>query len=95
MHLSRVYYVKFTLYVTHLSENIYVVAENPEERPICNVNGKIYKDGEYFNVESDPDLNCVCQEGYKGKDDFMYYFQLFRIFQYINYFALTVLYKIY
>ncbi|KAL6429458.1 hypothetical protein ACFW04_008251 [Cataglyphis niger] len=45
-----------------------ICPESPEERPTCNVNGKIYKDGEYFNVENDPDLNCVCQEGYQGKN---------------------------
>ncbi|XP_025269544.1 kielin/chordin-like protein [Camponotus floridanus] len=44
------------------------ICQSPEERPTCNVNGKIYKDGEYFNVESDPDLNCICQEGYKGEN---------------------------
>ncbi|XP_029659621.1 kielin/chordin-like protein [Formica exsecta] len=45
-----------------------ICPESPEERPTCNVNGRIYKDGEYFNVENDPELNCVCQEGYKGEN---------------------------
>ncbi|XP_072763965.1 uncharacterized protein [Anoplolepis gracilipes] len=45
-----------------------ICPENLGERPTCNVNGKIYQDGEYFKVESDPDLNCVCQEGYQGEN---------------------------
>lgn len=43
------------------------LAEYPEDRPICNVNGTIYRDGEYFDVPNEPDLTCICQKGYKGK----------------------------
>jgi len=45
-----------------------VCPENSRDRAICNVNGKEYRDGEYFKVESEPDLNCVCQPGYEGKN---------------------------
>ncbi|KAL0132317.1 hypothetical protein PUN28_000241 [Cardiocondyla obscurior] len=45
-----------------------ICPENPEDRAICNVSGTVYKDGEYFNVEGEPDLNCVCQPGYEGKN---------------------------
>ncbi|XP_012539782.2 kielin/chordin-like protein isoform X1 [Monomorium pharaonis] len=45
-----------------------VCPEKPEDRAICNVNGKEYKDGEYFTIENEPDLNCVCQPGYEGQN---------------------------
>ncbi|XP_011167651.2 uncharacterized protein LOC105201361 [Solenopsis invicta] len=45
-----------------------VCPENPEDRAICNVDGKIYRDGEFFAVEGEPDLRCVCQPGYKGNN---------------------------
>ncbi|XP_011641422.1 uncharacterized protein LOC105429889 [Pogonomyrmex barbatus] len=45
-----------------------VCPEKPEDRAICNVDGKEYKDGEYFTVESDPDLSCICQPGYEGQN---------------------------
>ena len=44
----------------------FVSAEIPEDRAKCNVNGKIYRDGDWFLAEEDPNLSCVCQEGYKG-----------------------------
>lgn len=47
--------------------NSFSLAETPESIPTCNVNGKIYKDGEYFTVEDEPDLTCTCQPGYEGK----------------------------
>lgn len=43
------------------------IAENPEDRAICEVNGKEYRDGEYFSLENEPDKNCICSPGYKGK----------------------------
>lgn len=46
---------------------IFISAETPEDRPTCNVDGKLYKDGEHFSVDSKPDLSCVCQEGYEGE----------------------------
>lgn len=54
--------------VQYLNSYSRLLAEKPEDRAICNVDGKEYRDGEYFSVESDPDLNCVCQPGYEGKD---------------------------
>ncbi|XP_012059219.1 PREDICTED: kielin/chordin-like protein [Atta cephalotes] len=45
-----------------------VCPENPEDRATCNVNGKEYKEGEYFSIENDPDLICTCQPGYKGEN---------------------------
>ncbi|XP_011869483.1 PREDICTED: kielin/chordin-like protein [Vollenhovia emeryi] len=45
-----------------------VCPENPEDRAVCNVDGKEYKEGEYFSVENEPDLNCVCQPGYEGQN---------------------------
>jgi len=50
------------------------LAEKPEDRAVCNVDGKEYKDGEYFNVESEPDLICVCQPGYEGKDNLWHFY---------------------
>lgn len=46
-----------------------LLAENPEDRATCNVNGKEYKEGDYFSIENDPDLTCTCQPDYKGKDN--------------------------
>ncbi|XP_011684391.1 PREDICTED: kielin/chordin-like protein [Wasmannia auropunctata] len=45
-----------------------VCPEKPEARAVCNVDGKEYKDGEHFKIESDPDLSCICQPGYEGKN---------------------------
>jgi hypothetical protein len=45
-----------------------VCPENPEDRATCNVDGKIYREGDYFQIESDPDLSCNCQPGYEGKN---------------------------
>lgn len=46
---------------------ILFVAESPESIPVCEVNGKIYKDGEDFTVKDEPNLDCICQPGYEGK----------------------------
>ncbi|XP_020289052.1 uncharacterized protein LOC109857291 isoform X2 [Pseudomyrmex gracilis] len=45
-----------------------ICPEKPEDRATCEVDGTIYKDGEYFSVKSDPELNCICQPGYEGKN---------------------------
>ncbi|XP_011167657.2 uncharacterized protein LOC105201364 isoform X1 [Solenopsis invicta] len=45
-----------------------ICRENPEDRAICNVNGEEYRDGERFTVKSEPDLKCVCQPGYEGRN---------------------------
>ncbi|XP_011060321.1 PREDICTED: uncharacterized protein LOC105149534 [Acromyrmex echinatior] len=47
---------------------IEICPERPEDIPVCNVNGHIYRDGEYFKVDEEPDLICICQPGYKGKN---------------------------
>ncbi|XP_036144305.1 uncharacterized protein LOC105837357 [Monomorium pharaonis] len=44
-----------------------VCLENSEDRAVCNVDGKEYRDGESFTIESE-NLNCVCQPGYEGKN---------------------------
>ncbi|XP_044575994.1 kielin/chordin-like protein [Cotesia glomerata] len=46
-----------------------VCPENPEDRAICEVNGKEYRDGEYFEDLSEPDNSCICQPGYAGKNE--------------------------
>lgn len=33
----------------------------------CNVDGKIYKIGQEFYPQENPDLVCHCLEGYNGK----------------------------
>ncbi|XP_034196203.2 uncharacterized protein LOC117611886 [Osmia lignaria lignaria] len=46
-----------------------VCPEKGEERATCEVDGKIYMDGEFFKPNSsDPDLSCYCQPGYKGEN---------------------------
>ncbi|KAL2713248.1 hypothetical protein V1478_016946 [Vespula squamosa] len=45
-----------------------VCVDNLKDRATCMVDGKLYYDGDYFTVESDPDLNCNCQPGYKGEN---------------------------
>uniref|UniRef100_A0A0C9QR92 KCP protein n=1 Tax=Fopius arisanus TaxID=64838 RepID=A0A0C9QR92_9HYME len=41
---------------------------NPADVPTCQVDGKIYKDGEYFEPSSEPDKRCFCGPNYKGKN---------------------------
>ncbi|XP_011167649.1 uncharacterized protein LOC105201359 [Solenopsis invicta] len=45
-----------------------VCSKRSRDIPTCIVNGKKYRDGERFEVEGEPDLRCVCQSGYKGKN---------------------------
>ncbi|XP_008543501.1 kielin/chordin-like protein [Microplitis demolitor] len=45
-----------------------VCPENPEDRPTCEVDGKIYKDGEFFKPSSEPNKNCYCGPGYTGQN---------------------------
>ncbi|XP_067203461.1 kielin/chordin-like protein isoform X2 [Linepithema humile] len=45
-----------------------VCPENPEDRATCVVDGKTYKDGEYFEVKNEPDMTCICRPGYEGKN---------------------------
>lgn len=40
--------------------------EEGEERPTCNVDGVIYKDGDYFIPKSEPEKECYCMSGYQG-----------------------------
>ena len=37
-----------------------------EEWSTCEVDGHVYKDGEFFKPASDPENNCICMPGYKG-----------------------------
>ncbi|XP_050584352.1 uncharacterized protein LOC126919334 isoform X1 [Bombus affinis] len=34
----------------------------------CNVDGKVYKAGEYFYPNANPKLLCICMEGYAGEN---------------------------
>ncbi|XP_033176235.1 uncharacterized protein LOC100740289 isoform X3 [Bombus impatiens] len=34
----------------------------------CNVNGKVYKAGEFFYPNANPKLLCLCMEGYTGQN---------------------------
>lgn len=42
------------------------LAEKPEDRATCEVDGKIYKDGEYFVPASETDKSCYCGPNYNG-----------------------------
>lgn len=44
-----------------------ILAEKPGDRPTCKVEGKIYRDGESFELKSNPEKNCICGPGYKGE----------------------------
>ncbi|XP_076752032.1 kielin/chordin-like protein [Xylocopa sonorina] len=46
----------------------YVCLEEGEKRATCEVDGKTYQDGDYFQPKSDPDLDCYCMPGYKGEN---------------------------
>uniref|UniRef100_V9III8 VWFC domain-containing protein n=1 Tax=Apis cerana TaxID=7461 RepID=V9III8_APICE len=39
-----------------------------EKRATCEVDGKVYLDGEYFSPKSDPNLDCYCMPGYTGEN---------------------------
>ncbi|XP_076668148.1 kielin/chordin-like protein [Andrena cerasifolii] len=45
-----------------------ICPEDEKDRATCEVDGKVYKDGEFFQPESDPENNCVCMPGYKGEN---------------------------
>lgn len=45
-----------------------ICSEKPEDRATCEVDGKIYKDGEEFVSKSEPNKRCFCGPGYKGKN---------------------------
>ncbi|KYN12303.1 hypothetical protein ALC57_15534 [Trachymyrmex cornetzi] len=45
-----------------------VTTATMEDKPVCIVNGHEYFDGEYFKVNKEPDLLCICQPGYEGKN---------------------------
>ncbi|CAG5099468.1 Protein of unknown function, partial [Cotesia congregata] len=40
----------------------------PEDIPTCQIDGKIYKDGEYFKPTAEPNKNCYCAPGYTGEN---------------------------
>ncbi|XP_044021316.1 uncharacterized protein LOC122861173 [Aphidius gifuensis] len=42
-----------------------ICPKTPEERPTCEVNGKVYLDGQYFKFEN---ANCYCGPGWSGKN---------------------------
>uniref|UniRef100_A0A0C9QL74 Wisp2 protein n=1 Tax=Fopius arisanus TaxID=64838 RepID=A0A0C9QL74_9HYME len=41
---------------------------NPDDRPKCEVDGKTYYDGEYFEPQGKPKKACWCGPGYKGEN---------------------------
>ncbi|XP_046415695.1 kielin/chordin-like protein isoform X1 [Neodiprion fabricii] len=45
-----------------------ICPERDTDIPRCTVDGKTYLDGQRFTPQSDPTLNCVCSEGYEGKN---------------------------
>ncbi|KAK0181475.1 hypothetical protein PV327_003757 [Microctonus hyperodae] len=45
-----------------------ICLRNPEDRPKCFVDGKIYRDGEEFIPKSEPHKKCICGPGYKGEN---------------------------
>ncbi|KAK0098262.1 hypothetical protein PV326_010027 [Microctonus aethiopoides] len=45
-----------------------ICLQNPEDRPKCEVDGKIYRDGEKFTPKSEPHKQCICGPGYKGEN---------------------------
>lgn len=49
----------------NLNDYVIIVKEG-EKRATCEVDGKVYLDGEYFNPKSDPNLDCYCMPGYTG-----------------------------
>ncbi|XP_053971406.1 kielin/chordin-like protein [Hylaeus volcanicus] len=46
----------------------YVCLEEGQKKPTCEVDGKIYEDGDYFQPESEPEKSCYCMEGYTGQN---------------------------
>lgn len=57
----------------YINKTLYVSVEKPEDRATCIVNGKTYEDGEYFEVKNEPELSCICQPGYEGKNVIIYF----------------------
>lgn len=45
-----------------------VCLKDGETRATCNVDGQVYQEGDYFQPESDPMLNCYCMKGYQGRN---------------------------
>ncbi|XP_018352480.1 PREDICTED: uncharacterized protein LOC108754562 [Trachymyrmex septentrionalis] len=47
---------------------IEICPKTQQDRPFCIVNNHRYLDGEYFKVNEEPDLICICQPGYKHEN---------------------------
>ncbi|XP_063982087.1 uncharacterized protein LOC135165078 [Diachasmimorpha longicaudata] len=45
-----------------------ICPNDPRDIPTCEVDGKVYKDGEYFQPSSEPNKRCFCGPGYKGQN---------------------------
>ncbi|CAL7945679.1 unnamed protein product [Xylocopa violacea] len=45
----------------------YVCSEEERKNTTCEVDGKTYRDGDYFRPKSDPDTDCYCMPGYTGE----------------------------
>jgi len=45
-----------------------VCPKKDEDRATCIVDGKKYRDGEFFQPAAEPQKRCFCGEGYKGKN---------------------------
>lgn len=43
-----------------------IIVKEGEKRATCEVDGKVFLDGEYFSPKSDPSLDCYCMPGYAG-----------------------------
>lgn len=45
---------------------IFFIIDIGKSDAICNVDGKVYRAGQFFNPNSNPELMCVCLDGYTG-----------------------------
>ncbi|XP_046739901.1 kielin/chordin-like protein isoform X2 [Diprion similis] len=45
-----------------------VCPEKDSDIPQCVVDGQTYLDGQHFTPKSDPTLDCICMEGYRGEN---------------------------
>ncbi|XP_015117602.1 uncharacterized protein LOC107041521 [Diachasma alloeum] len=53
---------------TECCEGENICPETEEDWPTCEVDGKIYKAGEYFSPAGEPKKDCYCGAGYTGEN---------------------------